>query len=98
MNPKSVAALMADIELEDPLDLAGLAIDEAGARSLTAAHFCEIDERLSAQGLDSDARLEIMAAIAAHTMVENLALHYARLKHDTDPGEFRAWMRRYGMH
>lgn len=97
MNLQSIESLMADIEEEDPLDLGDLAIDEAEARRLMASHFCEIDERLSEHGLDPEARLEIMAAIAAHTMTENMLLHLGRLRSSPDTGEFRDWMRRHGL-
>lgn len=97
MNLQSIESLMADIEEEDPLDLGDLAIDEAEARRLMASHFCEIDERLSEHGLDAEARLEIMAAIAAHTMTENMLLHLGRLRSSPQTDEFRDWMRRHGL-
>lgn len=99
MSPQSVAALMADIEAEDPVDFADLAIDEGDARELMANHFCEIDQRLAVQGLDAEARLEVMAAIAAHMMVENLLLQVDRLRHNAegDGDEFQSWMRRHGI-
>ena len=99
MNPQTVASLMAEIEQEDPLDLANIAIDEADARRLMATHFCELDRKLADHGLGSDERLEMMAAIAAHTMVENLLLHVGRLKaREADDGKdvLRDWMRRQG--
>lgn len=97
MNLQSIESLMADIEEEDPLDLGDLAIDETEARRLMASHFCEIDERLSEHGLDAEARLEIMAAIAAHTMTENMILHLGRLRSATEHDEFKDWMRRHGL-
>ncbi|ANQ84433.1 hypothetical protein [Azoarcus olearius] len=96
MNLHSIESLMADIEEEDPLDLGDLAIDETEARRLMASHFCEIDERLSEHGLDAEARLEIMAAIAAHTMTENMILHLGRLRASSGD-DFHAWMRRHGI-
>ena len=99
MTPQSLAEIIADIEAEDPVDLGDLAIDEADARSLMASHLCELDRRLAAHGLGAEARLEMMAAIAAHTMVENLILHMKRLRHGEDGIDaFRSWMGRHGMH
>lgn len=99
MNPQSLADLIADIEAEDPVDLGDLAIDGAGARELMASHFCELDRRLVEHGLAAEERLEMMAAIAAHTMVENLILHMKRLRRGEDGIEaFRDWMGRHGMH
>jgi hypothetical protein len=99
MNPQSLAELIADIEAEDPVDLGDLSIDEADARSLMASHFCELDRYLVEHGLAPEDRIEMMAAIAAHTMVENLTLHMQRL-HGGEDGiaVFRAWMERHGMH
>jgi hypothetical protein len=97
MTPQSVESLMADIEAEDPLDIGDLAIDEQDARRLMANHFCEIDSRLASHGLDTEARLEIMAAIAAHTMVENMLLQVATLRDRSSREDFRGWMKRHGL-
>jgi DNA-binding phage protein len=97
MTPQSIESLMADIEAEDPLDVGELAIDEHDARRLMANHFCEIDRRLAEHGLDTGARLEVMAAIAAHTMVENMVLQIGALRGGAERGDFRAWMRRHGL-
>lgn len=97
MTPESVEVLMADIEAEHPLDFADLSIGEEEVRRLMAAHFCELDQRLLAHGLDAQERLEIMAAVAAHTMVENMILNLAQLKAGSEGAEFRAWMKRHGM-
>ena len=99
MNPQSLAELIADIDAEDPVELGDLAIDESDARTLMASHFCEIDRRLAEHGLAAEERLEMMAAIAAHTMVENLVLHMHRLRGGEDGIDaFREWMGRHGMH
>ena len=97
MTPESVETLMADIEAEHPLDFADLSIGEEEARRLMAAHFCELDQRLLEHGLDAQARLEIMAAVAAHTMVENMLLNLGQLRAQGDSADFRAWMKRHGM-
>lgn len=97
MTPQSVEALMAEIEAEDCPDYAELSIGEAEARHLMAAHFCEIDDKLARHGLTPEARLEVMAAIAAHTMVENMVLHVHRLRGAAGRTEFQAWLRRHGL-
>ncbi|MBT0962199.1 hypothetical protein [Denitromonas iodatirespirans] len=97
MSPETMEALMEDIEREDPLDFGMLSMDEHEARCLMANHFCEVDRQLASSGLDAEARLEVMAAIAAHAMVENMLLNVQRLQ-DRGAGEdVRAWMRRHGM-
>ncbi len=97
MTPQSVETLMEDIEREDPLDFALLSIDEHDARQLMANHFCEVNDTLAAHGLDAEARLAIMAAIAAHTMVENLLLNVDRLQDGPASDEFTAWMKKHGL-
>lgn len=97
MDPYTVAALMAEIEMEAPLDLRALALETDEARRLMAVHFCELDSKLAEQGLAPEERLEMMAAIAAHTMVENLLLHFGRLRDADGLGAFRTWMRRHDL-
>lgn len=97
MTPASVETLIAEIESEDRIDFGDLAIGEAEARRLMASHFCEVDRQLAEQGVATEARLEIMAAIAAHTMVENMVLHLRRLRSDANRQDFNTWMRRHGM-
>lgn len=97
MTPQSIERLMADIEAEDLLDVGALSLDGEAARHLMACHFCELDRQLSEHGLDAAARLDVMAAIAAHTMAENLVLHVQRLRAADSNEAFRAWMRRYGI-
>ena len=95
MTPESLASIMSEIADADPLDFADLSIREPDARALMANHFCEIDRQLAASGLDSENRLEIMAAIAAHAMVENLLLNFDRCRHASQVDAFRDWMHRY---
>lgn len=97
MTPQSIETLLADIEAEDPIDFGALCFDEHDARRLMANHFCDLDRRLAEHGLEIEERLEVMAAIAAHTMTENMVLHVARLRAAGDDGAFRDWMRRHGL-
>ncbi|MBS1188224.1 MAG: hypothetical protein H6R10_16 [Rhodocyclaceae bacterium] len=96
MTPDAVMAIMAEIEAGDPLDFSPLSINLEDARALMALHFCEVDQRLAAAGLDSEARVTVMAAIAAHVTEENMLLNAAHLKRLDNPEEFGAWMRRHG--
>ena len=97
MTPHSVETLMEDIEREDPLDFGLLSIDEHDARQLMANHFCEVDAALTEQGLSAEARLEVMTAIAAHTMVENLLLNVERLKETAADAGFSEWLKQHGL-
>ena len=80
MSPEHLSALIAEIEAETPLDFGAVAIDAQYARRLMASHFCEIDARLAACGLLLEDRLEMMAAIAAHALVENMLLQLVQLR------------------
>lgn len=97
MTPQSVESLIAEIEAEDRLDFGDLSLDEQEARSLMANHFCELDRKLAEHGLTAEARLEVMAAIAAHTMVENMILHLGHLRSARGRQDFQTWMRRHGL-
>ncbi len=97
MTPQSITTLMIDLDTEDPLDMGQFSIDKADARQLMANHFCTLDQQLIAHGLDAEARLEMMAAIAAHAMTENMILHLGQLCTAAGQNEFRAWMRRHGL-
>ena len=97
MTPQTVEYLMKDIEREDPLDFGLLSIDEGDARQLMANHFCEVNDALAAHGLDAEARLEVMTAIAAHTMVENLLLNVDRLRDGPASAGFTDWMKQHGL-
>ena len=96
MTPASLAMLMTELAVGDPPDLAGLSISGDDARALMATHLCEIDEELAAAGMGVPERLEMMAAIAAHVLVENLVLNAASLRRDgTGDAAFADWLRRH---
>ena len=97
MTPDNVESLMAEIAAETPFDFGPLPITEEEARHLMATHFCELDKYLAATGVAVDERLEIMAAIAAHAMVENFLLQFERLRGTESKDEFRRWMQRHGI-
>ena len=98
MTPHMLENIMADIADGDPLDFGGLSISEEDARQLMATHLCDVDEKLALAGLDAEERLAFMAAIAAHSLVENMLLNIEKLKraeHGLD--ELNDWLIRHGM-
>lgn len=97
MKPQTIEEIMADLAAGDPLDLSELSLREEDVRALMAAHLCEVDQQLAESGVPCERRLEIMAAIAAHAMVENMLLNVARLKRAGSQAEFHAWLRRHGL-
>ncbi len=96
MSPQALETLMSDIETTDPLDFSDLAIDEQGARRLMAHHFCELDGSLADAGLDAEARLAVMTAIAAHTMEANFLIHVQRLRDQGEGFDLARWMAERG--
>lgn len=98
MTPNMLENIMADIAEGDPLDFGGLSISEDDARQLMATHLCEVDEKLNDAGFNSEERLAFMAAIAAHSLVENMLLNIEKLRraeHSMD--DLSAWLSRHGM-
>ncbi len=92
MTPEALEVLMNDIESTDPLDFSDLSIGEDDARSLMAQHFCQLDGDLSEAGLDAEARLAVMAAIAAHTMEANFLIQVQRLREERQGFDLKSWM------
>jgi hypothetical protein len=98
MTPNMLENIMADIAEGDPLDFGGLSISEGDARQLMASHLCEVDEKLNAAGLDPEERLAFMAAIAAHSLVENMLLNIEKLRSaKAGVDELSDWLARHGM-
>jgi hypothetical protein len=96
MTPASLSTLMTELAAGDPPDLSGLSISGDDARALMATHLCSIDEDLAEAGVGLPERLEMMAAIAAHVLVENLVLNAGRLRRDaTVAADFSEWLRRH---
>ena len=98
MTPNMLENIMADIAEGDPLDFGGLSISEDNARQLMASHLCEVDGKLSDAGFNAEERLAFMAAIAAHSLVENMLLNIEKLRRaENNRDALSDWLTRHGM-
>jgi hypothetical protein len=78
ITPEQLAALMHEVELEDPIDFADLPFPEQDLRALVANHLCEM--AASMEGFSTEDRLLTLLAVAAKLVLENLVLHVQLLR------------------
>jgi hypothetical protein len=86
ITPEQLAALMHEVELEDPIDFADLPFPEDDLRALVANHLC--DMAASMESFSTEDRLLTLLAVAAKLVLENLVLHVQLLRrHGLPVGE-----------
>lgn len=86
ITPEQLAALMHEVELEDPIDFADLPFPEQDLRALVANHLCEM--AASMESFSTEDRLLTLLAVAAKLVLENLVLHVQLLRrHGLPVGE-----------
>jgi hypothetical protein len=86
ITPEQLAALMHEVELEDPIDFADLPFPEDDLRALVANHLCEM--AASMESFSTEDRLLTLLAVAAKLVLENLVLHVQLLRrHGLPVGE-----------
>lgn len=78
ITPEQLAALMREVELEDPIDFADLPFPEQALRELVANHLCEM--AASMESFSTEDRLLTLLAVAAKLVLENLVLHVQLLR------------------
>jgi len=78
IKPEDLAALMREVELEDPIDFADLPFAEADLRTLVANHLCEM--AASMENFSTEDRLLTLLAVSAKLVLENLVLHVQLLR------------------
>lgn len=78
IQPQDLAALMREVELEDPIDFADLPFAEDDLRSLVASHLC--DMAASMEKFSTEDRLLTLLAVSAKLVLENLVLHVQLLR------------------
>ncbi len=78
ITPEQLAALMHEVELEDPIDFADLPFPEQDLRALVANHLCEM--AASMDSFSTEDRLLTLLAVAAKLVLENLVLHVQLLR------------------
>ena len=86
IKPEQLAALMHEVELEDPIDFADLPFSEEELRQLVASHLC--DMAASMESFSTEDRLTTLLAVSAKLVLENLVLHVQLLRrHGLPVGE-----------
>lgn len=78
IQPEQLAALMAEVEQEDPIDFADLPFPEDELRLLVAGHLCEM--AASMENFSAEDRLMTLLAVSAKLVLENLVLHVQLLR------------------
>lgn len=78
IQPAELAALMAEVEAEDPIDFADLPFHEDELRSLVATHLCEMAAAM--ENFSSEDKLMTLLAVSAKLVLENLVLHVQLLR------------------
>jgi hypothetical protein len=78
IKPEYLAALMQEVEMEDPIDFADLPFAEDDLRQLVANHLCEM--AASMESLSTEDRLLTLLAVSAKLVLENLVLHVQLLR------------------
>jgi hypothetical protein len=78
IKPEQLAALMHEVEQEDPIDFADLPFDEHELRELVASHLCEMAAAMD--NFSTEDRLMTLLAVSAKLVLENLVLHLQLLR------------------
>jgi hypothetical protein len=78
IQPEQLAALMLEVETDDPIDFADLPFGENELRQLVAAHLCEMAAAM--ENFSTEDRLMTLLAVSAKLVLENLVLHLQLLR------------------
>lgn len=78
IKPEQLAALMREVEQEDPIDFADLPFAEEDLRELVAGHLCEM--AASMENFSTEDRLMTLLAVSAKLVLENMVLHIQLLR------------------
>ncbi|MDB5747716.1 MAG: hypothetical protein JWP72_2564 [Massilia sp.] len=78
VKPDQLAALMREVEQEDPIDFADLPFAEDDLRELVATHLCEMAAAM--ENFSTEDRLMTLLAVSAKLVLENLVLHVQLLR------------------
>ena len=78
LRPEELAALMHEVEQEDPIDFADLPFEEDELRQLVAVHLCDMAGAM--ENFSTEDRLTTLLAVAAKLVLENLVLNVQLLR------------------
>jgi hypothetical protein len=79
IQPEQLAALMREVELEDPIDFADLPFPDDELRQLVASHLCDMAGAM--ENFSTEDRVMTLLAVSAKLVLENLVLHVQLLRH-----------------
>ena len=83
IKPAELAALMHEVEREDPIDFADLPFREEELRELVANHLCEM--AASMDNFSTEDKLLTSLAVSAKLVLENLVLNVQLLRRHGEP-------------
>ena len=78
IQPQQLAALMLEVERDDPIDFADVPFAEDALRALVATHLCEMAAAMD--NFSTEDRLMTLLAVSAKLVLENLVLHLQLLR------------------
>jgi hypothetical protein len=78
IKPAELAALMHEVEQEDPIDFADLPFKEDELRELVANHLCEM--AASMDNFSTEDKMMTLLAVSAKLVLENLVLNVQLLR------------------
>lgn len=78
IKPAELAALMHEVEQEDPIDFADLPFKEDELRELVANHLCEM--AASMENFSTEDKMMTLLAVSAKLVLENLVLNVQLLR------------------
>ena len=78
IKPDQLAALMREVEQEDPIDFADLPFAEDALRDLVATHLCDMAGAM--ENFSTEDKLMTLLAVSAKLVLENLVLHVQLLR------------------
>ena len=78
IQPEELAALMLEVEKDDPIDFADLPFDDAELRQLVASHLCEMAAAMDK--FSTEDKLLTLLAVSAKLVLENLVLNVQLLR------------------
>lgn len=78
IQPDQLAALMLEVEKEDPIDFADLPFEDDELRALVASHLCEMAAAM--ENFSTEDKLMTLLAVSAKLVLENLVLNVQLLR------------------
>lgn len=83
IKPHELAALMHEVEQEDPIDFADLPFRDDELRELVANHLCEM--AASMESFSTEDKMTTLLAVSAKLVLENLVLNVQLLRRHGQP-------------